>query len=192
MPHWNPPSSMNASCSGDASPSTVRTAVPSTCVASSRHADIGAPSTCTAHRPQTPTEQPFFVPVLPRSSRRRSTSSRSAETITSTGASFSVKLIRCWLTLAPRLEVPAPLELVRHDKADGRDLRIHLGDVIRPHLPVRTFLQSPLDVPLVTRRFRATEHVEPDDVPLVDRALRGRSAFGCLHHLLKLLLAVRD
>ncbi len=59
-------------------------------------------------------------------------------------------------------------------------------------LNAATFLQSPLDVPLVARRFRATEHVEADDVPLVDRALRIHSAFGRGHHLLKLLLAVRD
>ena len=75
IPHWNPPWRMNASCSGarcsssGARPSTVVMALPSAINAGSKHADSSSPSTSTEQAPQTPTLQPSFVPVIPRSSR---------------------------------------------------------------------------------------------------------------------------
>src|SRR2546428_203943 len=102
IPHWKPPSRMNASCSAFsspcfASPSTVVIERPSTKTAGSRQADWSSPSTSTLHAPQTPTAQPSFVPVAPQSSRRTSMSRRSAGTVTSRRSPLSVKRRSCVL-----------------------------------------------------------------------------------------------
>jgi hypothetical protein len=76
MPHCAPLNSANACCSGwsSPSPSMVVTSAPSTWATGIRHEQTGSPSTSTVHAPHSPSPQPSFVPVSPRSS--RSTSSK--------------------------------------------------------------------------------------------------------------------
>ena len=59
---------------GPARPSTVVSSWPSACTASIRHERTGSPSTSTVQAPQTPCSQPTWVPVRPRSWRRKSAS----------------------------------------------------------------------------------------------------------------------
>ena len=78
-PHCSPWCSWNASWSGWSAvrrrPSTVMTSAPSAWTASIRQERTASPSTRTVHAPQTPCSQPTWVPVRPRSSRRKSTRS---------------------------------------------------------------------------------------------------------------------
>src|SRR5712691_5417660 len=91
------------------------------------------------------------------------------------------------------LQVLPAGEPVRDHQAERRDLRLHLGDVLPAGLLVGAALQAPFEVPLGPRGAGLPEHVEADDVPLVDRALRLRLPVGpTLRELLELLLAVRD
>ena len=55
-------------------PSMVVIVVPVACTASIRHDRTGSPSRSTVHAPHTPCSQPRWVPVRPRSSRRKSAS----------------------------------------------------------------------------------------------------------------------
>src|SRR5439155_109655 len=91
------------------------------------------------------------------------------------------------------LEVFPALELVRDDQTQGLDLRVDFGDVLATGLLVRAPLKAPFDVALGPRGVRLAEHVEPDDVPLVDRGLRLRPALvSGAHELFELLLSVAD
>ena len=55
-----------------------------------KHESTGAPSTSTVHAPHSPSPQPSFVPVNPRSSRRTSRSRRMPGASTSTGSPFTM------------------------------------------------------------------------------------------------------
>src|SRR2546428_3880401 len=91
------------------------------------------------------------------------------------------------------LEVFPAEEAVRDRETDRADLWLHLGDVLAARLFVRALLETPFDVALRPSGARLAEHVESDDVPLVDRGLRDRPVLGrCLRELFELLLAVRD
>jgi len=68
--HWKPPCSTNACCSGcsvpsRASPSMVVTSFPSTSLSEVRQERTAVRSTTTVHEPQSPTPQPYLVPVSP-------------------------------------------------------------------------------------------------------------------------------
>ena len=76
------PAARGARRSPVAMPSTVTTSAPSACTASIRHERALAPSTSTVHEPHTPCPHPTLVPVSPRSSRSRSTSSLRGSTPT--------------------------------------------------------------------------------------------------------------
>src|SRR3989440_5139360 len=86
-PHCRPWHSWNACCTGPSppsgarQPSTVVTSAPSTVTANNRHERTGSPSSSTVHAPQTPCSHPTWVPVYPRSCRRKSDSSRRASTV---------------------------------------------------------------------------------------------------------------
>ena len=77
------------------------TAAPSAITAGRRHADTSCPSTSTEHAPHTPTLQPSFVPVMPRSSRSTCKSKRFEGTVTLRGWPFTVNWRVCSLTTAP-------------------------------------------------------------------------------------------
>ena len=69
IPHWAPPVSRNA-CWSDvqpagrgASPSTVRTSVPSTWQTGTRQLRTGSAVESTVHAPHSPSPQPSLVPV---------------------------------------------------------------------------------------------------------------------------------
>ncbi|KJY35580.1 hypothetical protein VR44_09885 [Streptomyces katrae] len=75
-PHCTPPDLHNACCTSEsspprASPSTVRTSEPAAVAAGTRQEATSRPSTCTAHAPHSPCEQPSLAPARP--SRSRST-----------------------------------------------------------------------------------------------------------------------
>jgi CO/xanthine dehydrogenase Mo-binding subunit len=71
-------------------PSTVRTMRPSTWQTGTRQASTTWPSRITEHAPHSPSPQPSFVPVRPRSSRRTSSSRRMPGTSTSAGMPLTV------------------------------------------------------------------------------------------------------
>ena len=73
-PHWAPPDSAKARCSGwrPFNPSIVSTFVPAAWATGTRHELTACPSTSTVHAPHSPSPQPSFVPVSPQSSRRTS------------------------------------------------------------------------------------------------------------------------
>src|SRR3989441_4962102 len=101
-PHCMPWLSQKASCTGCslplvASPSIVVTCCPLACTANSRHERTASPLTSTVHAPQTPCSQPRWVPVSPRSSRRKSASVRRASAIPSRRTPFTVSSIVCFL-----------------------------------------------------------------------------------------------
>ncbi len=96
IPHWTPPLAMNAACSGSsrpsaAMPSTVRTSRPSTWQMGTRQLSTTSPSRSTEHAPHSPSPQPSFEPVSPRSRRRTSRSRRPPGTTTSIGCPLTVK-----------------------------------------------------------------------------------------------------
>ena len=75
-PHWTAPCSRK-DCwigwrlpSGFASPSTVKTSLPSIPMASVRHDSTGSPSTRTVQDPHSPMPHPYFAPVSPNCSLR--------------------------------------------------------------------------------------------------------------------------
>src|SRR6185503_13661450 len=72
-------------------PSIVVTAAPSHCTASSRQARALCPSTSTVQAPHTPCSQPTWVPVRPRSSRRKSLRERRTSISRSTGSPLTVR-----------------------------------------------------------------------------------------------------
>src|SRR6476469_8325946 len=87
-PHWTPPSSRNARCSGcssppSASPSTVVTSLPSACSARYEHELTGLPSSSTMQAPHSESSHPSLLPVSPISV--RSTDSRLRPGSISTG-----------------------------------------------------------------------------------------------------------
>src|SRR4051794_35352659 len=79
-PHWRPWQAMNPCCTGSStlscsSPSTVRTSRPPAIAARTVHDLTGSPSIQTTQVPQLLVSQPQCVPVSPRWSRRKCTSS---------------------------------------------------------------------------------------------------------------------
>ena len=73
-PHCTAPASTNAACTGcssssSARPSTVTTAWPSACAASTRQAQTSVPSSRTEHEPHSPCSHAFFEPGSPSRSR---------------------------------------------------------------------------------------------------------------------------
>ena len=98
IPHWTPPVARKAawigsSCPSDASPSTVRISLPSTWQTGTRQLSTTSPSTRTEHAPHSPSPQPSFDPVRPRSRRRTSSRRRPPGTATSTARPLTVN--RC-------------------------------------------------------------------------------------------------
>jgi hypothetical protein len=78
-PHWKAPSSRNACWIGVSRPSTASPSMvvidrPTTSPTGVRQARTAIPSTSSLQAPQTPSPQPYLVPVSPHSS--RTTSSR--------------------------------------------------------------------------------------------------------------------
>jgi hypothetical protein len=73
-PHWEALSCITARCTGcsrpPANPSIVVTDLPTTSPTAIRQASAGAPSTRTVQAPHSPSPQPGFAPVKPRSARR--------------------------------------------------------------------------------------------------------------------------
>src|SRR5437763_2147085 len=97
-PHCSPWQARNASCSGlspsaGVSPSIVVTVAPSHCTASSKQARALSPSTSTVQAPHTPCSQPTWVPVSPRSSRRKSLSARRGSISRSTTTPLTVRRV---------------------------------------------------------------------------------------------------
>src|SRR2546428_8037704 len=74
-------------------PSTVLTRWPAQARPSTRQDSTGAPSTSTVQVPHSPSSQPCFVPVSPRSSRRTPSSVLWGANATSTGSPFSSSAI---------------------------------------------------------------------------------------------------
>ena len=72
------------------SPSTVSTSAPSACTARVRQDRALSPSRRTVHAPHTPCSQPTWVPVRPRSSRRKSARRRRGSTSRSKRVPFTV------------------------------------------------------------------------------------------------------
>ena len=100
LPHCAAPCSRNASCSASSAPrsraasdkpSTVRTIRPSTWQIGTRQASTTWPSRITEQAPHSPSPQPSFVPVSPRSSRSTSRRRRMPGTSTSAGAPLTRK-----------------------------------------------------------------------------------------------------
>ena len=77
--------------SGGVRPSIVVTVAPSSCTAKSRQLRALRPSTSTVQAPHTPCSQPTWVPVSPRSSRRKSASERRASISRSTTRPLTVR-----------------------------------------------------------------------------------------------------
>ncbi len=104
-PHCRPCSWKKPSCTGCStppcsSPSTVATAAPSACTASSVHDLAGTPSTSTVQAPQLVVSQPMCVPVRPATSRMKWTSSSRGSMSASTACPLIVSLTCCVAVIA--------------------------------------------------------------------------------------------
>src|ERR687888_292734 len=97
-PHWSAWRSQNASWSGWSSPPRARPSIvvislPSAWTASTVHDFTARPSKWIVQAPQSDVSQPIFVPVSPRSSRRKSTSSVRGSTSASCRTPLTVSAI---------------------------------------------------------------------------------------------------
>src|SRR5919197_3020831 len=97
-PHWSAWCSQKASWSGCSSPLCARPSIvvislPSAWTASTVHDFTASPSRWIVQAPQTDVSQPIFVPVSPRSSRRKSTSSVRGSTSASCRTPLTVSAI---------------------------------------------------------------------------------------------------
>src|ERR671925_151215 len=97
-PHWSAWRSQKASWSGCSSPSCARPSIvvislPSAWTASTVHDFTARPSRWIVQAPQSDVSQPIFVPVSPRSSRRKSTSSIRGSTSASCRTPLTVSVI---------------------------------------------------------------------------------------------------
>src|SRR5438552_3847379 len=141
-PHCRPWHTRNASCSGlspaaGVRPSIVVTAAPSHWAASSRQARALQPSTRTVQAPHTPCSQPTWVPVRPRSSRRKSLSARRASTSRSTASPLTVSRTRALMATYDSVIRTVPLLEVRDlhrsfygiRALDGVDLVVQPGTI---------------------------------------------------------------
>jgi hypothetical protein len=102
-PHCRPWHSMKPSWTGSrtpstSSPSTVRISWPEAIAASTVHDFTGSPSMSTTHTPQLLVSQPQWVPVSPRWSRRKCTSSRRGSTSRVTSSPLIV-MVTCMRSL---------------------------------------------------------------------------------------------
>jgi hypothetical protein len=88
-------------------------AAPSSCTASSRQLRALSPSTSTVQAPQTPCSQPTWVPVRPRSSRRKSLSERRTSTTRSTACPFTASRTRVCMATYDSVSRTVPLLDVR-------------------------------------------------------------------------------
>ena len=183
IPHWAAPCSRKASWrvsseprsrAASDRPSTVRTIRPSTWQIGTRQASTTWPSRSTEQAPHSPSPQPSFVPVSPRSSRRTSSSRRMPGTSTSAGAPLTRN--RYALTRRPRAtSLPAPVSAARiRSGRRGQLVDPDAGRVVdRGDDGRRAHVHRQLADALRTVR-RAAERRLDEDRPDVRRVERGR------------------
>src|SRR5437660_3573399 len=133
-PHWSAWCSQHASWSGwslpsRAKPSTVVTAAPSAWTASIKQARTLWPSTSTVQAPHTPCSQPMWVPVSPRSSRRKSTRSRRGSTVSWYAIPLTFISISRMFVSRARLAISPPLPAGPLPGLPHRSNRQNAGDV---------------------------------------------------------------
>src|SRR5207249_4912501 len=129
-PHCSPWHARKASCNGlrpsaGVRPSIVVTAAPSHCTASSRQARALQPSRSTVQAPHTPCSQPTWVPVSPRSSRRKSLSERRGSISRSTTTPLTVRRT----PMATYDSVPRNVPLLEVRALHGVDLVVEAGTI---------------------------------------------------------------
>src|SRR4051812_33830383 len=148
---------------------------PSTITASARQLLIGRPSRSTVQTPHTPMLHVSLVPVRPRSSRSRSTSSRFGGTLSSWACPLTVSLT-VWVSVMAQRSAgwhpspPAPLSRTRErgGRRDTTPLSCRTGGGGRsapPPYPPRLVHDPPeCDAAHDLRRQRQVERVRPDRV----------------------------
>src|SRR5690242_11259769 len=76
------------------------------------------------------------------------------------GSSSAAARLKVSVTRLPGLEVLPAREAIGDSQVEGRDLRLHLGDVLLARALVGPLLESPLDVALSASGAGLAEHVE--------------------------------